>query len=468
MAKDLRHWMEEIGRVAPQELVYIKTPVDPKWEVTAVVQLLENNDPSPAIFFEKVRNLKGEESPARLLTSTHSSRVKLGLSYGIPPETVRRNPAAPTVEMARRGEKRIAPVLIPSSAAPCKERIYRKGEVDLHSFPAVTQHEKDVGPYFTTLVVAADPDTAVHNISWHRLMVKGPDRAGIFIVPRHLWNFYQRAEARGQELPVAYILGHHPAFLEGASWTLTLDESEYDVIGAQLEEPVRVTSSECWGEKLLVPADAEVILEGVILPKVREPEGPFSEWTGYYCPERHSPVFELRAVTMRGDPIVISKVMGHHPHRDRLGVYGMEATALKRIREIVPEVTALNLAGYHMQGLIQMRKRREGDAQRAAMALLSSLLQVKHVFIFDEDIDIFDSAEVLWALASRVQAVRDVEILRHLRSSGLDPSIENGDVSDGMIIDATKPLHRPFAERLELPQEVLEKVRKRLEAEKLI
>lgn len=468
MAKDLRTWIEEIKRVAPEELVTVRIPVDPKWEVTAVVQLLENREPSPAILFERIKDLRGEESPVRLLTSTHSSRVKLALSLGIAPEKVQKDPAAPTVEMARRAERRIAPMQVRPQEAPCKERIHRKGEMDLLSFPAVTQHEKDIGPYFTTLVVAADPDTGVHNISWHRLMVKSAGRAGIFMVPRHLWNFYLRAEARGEGLPVAYILGHHPAFLEGASWSLTIEESEYDLIGAQLEEPVRVTPSECWGERLLVPADAEVVLEGLILPKIREPEGPFSEWTGYYCPERHSPVFELKAVTMRQNPIMVSKVMGHHPHRDRLGVYGMEATALKRIREIVPEVTALNLAGYHMQGLIQMRKRREGDAQRAAMALLSSLLQVKHVFIFDEDVDIFNPAEVLWALASRVQAASDVEILRNLRSSGLDPSIDEGDISDGMIVDATKPIHRPFAERVKLPPEIVAATRHRLKEEGLL
>jgi len=468
MAKDLRSWIEEIKRVAPKELVTMEILVDPKWEVTAVVELLEGNDPSPAILFENLLDLKGRRSPIRLLTSIHASRVRLGLTYGIAPDVVRRDPAAPTVEMARRAERRIPPVCIPAAEAPCKERVYRKGEMDLLCFPAVTQHELDVGPYFTTLVVAADPDTGVHNISWHRMMVKGPDRGGIFIVPRHLGDFCRRAEARGEELPVAYILGHHPAFLEGASWTLTIEESEYDVIGAQFDEPVRVTPSECWGDKLLVPADAEVVMEGVILPKVREPEAPFSEWTGYYCPERLSHVFELRAITSRQAPIMVNKVMGHHPHKDRLGVYGMEATALKRIREIVPDVIALNLAGYHMQGLIQMRKRREGDAQRAAMALLSSLLQVKHVFIFDEDVDIFNPAEVLWALASRVQAGSDVEILRNLRSSGLDPSIDEGDISDGMIVDATKPLHRPFAQRIKLPPEIVAATRKRLKEEGLL
>ncbi len=460
--------MEEIRRAAAKELLTIEIPVDPKWEVTAIVQLLEGSEPSPAILFENARDLRGKKSSVRLLTNIHASRVKLGLTYGIAPETVQRDPAAPTVEMARRAEKRISPVYVSRADAPCKEQIYRKGEMDLLSFPAVTQHELDVGPYFTTLVVAADPDTGVHNISWHRMMVKGPDRGGIFIVPRHLGDFCRRAEARGKELPVAYVLGHHPAFLEGASWTLTIEESEYDVIGAQFDEPVRVTPSECWGDKLLVPADAEVVMEGVILPKVREPEAPFSEWTGYYCPERLSHVFELRAITSRREPIMVSKVMGHHPHKDRLGVYGMEATALKRIREIVPDVIALNLAGYHMQGLIQMRKRREGDAQRAAMALLSSLLQVKHAFVFDEDVDIFNPAEVLWALASRVQARNDVEILKNLRSSGLDPSIDKGDVSDGMIVDATKPLHRPFAERLKLPPEIVAAARKRLKEQGLL
>lgn len=458
MPKDLHTWIEEVERVAPGELLRVEKEISPRFEAVALVKHFEDRGQGPAFLFENILNLKGERSEFPLLTNTHASRAKLGVTFGLTPEEVRRRPGLPTRVISERSARRIKPVVVSPSEAPCKERVLSESETDLGIFPALTHHELDMGPYMTMGVVGADPDTGNHNLSWHRLMIKGGRRAGIYIVPRHLWSYFMTAESRGEALPVAYVLGHHPAFFEAMSWALTIDESEYEVAGALLDEPLRLVPSENWGRKLLVPADAEIILEGVILPGVREPEGPFAEWVGYYAPQRMNPVFELRTITCRREAIYMNKILGF-PHRDNLGHYGMEAAALKKIQEIVPEVTALNLADYLMQGLIQMNKKREGDPKRAAYALLGALLQVENVYVFDGDVDIFNPADVLWALASRVQPGKDVEILRGMRTSGLDPSIERLDLSDGMIIDATKPVDRPFVERLKVPQDVLERIR---------
>ena len=458
MAKDLHTWIEDVERLAPGEILRIEKEISPRFEVLALVKHFEDRGQGPAFLFENILNLKGERSEFPLFTNTYASRAKLGVTFGLSPDEVRRQPGLPTQIISDRSGRRIKPVVVSPSEAPCKERVLSEAEADLRIFPVMTQHELDMGPYMTMGVVGADPDTGNHNLSWHRLMIKDDKRAGMYIVRRHLWSYFQKAESRGEPLPVAYILGHHPAFYEAMSWSLTIEESEYDVAGALLDEPLRLVPSETWGSKLLVPADAEIVIEGVVLPGVREPEAPFAEWVGYYAPQRMNPVFEVRAITCRRDAIYMNRILGF-PHLDNLGHYGMEAAALKKIREIVPDVTAVNIANYPMQSFIQMKKKHEGDAKRAAYALLGSILQVENVFIFDDDIDIFNPADVLFALASRVQPGKDVEILRGMRTSGLDPSIERLDLSDGMIIDATKPVDRPFVERLKVPQDVLERIR---------
>src|SRR3990172_2809659 len=383
MPKDLHTWIEDVERMAPGELLRIEKGISPQFEVLALVKHFEDRGQGPALLFENILNLQGERSEFPLLTNTHASRVKLGVTFGVLPEEVRRNPGLPTQIISDRSSRRIKPVVGSPSEAPCKERVLSESETDLGIFPALTHHELDMGPYMTMGVVGANPDTGNHNLSWHRLMIKSAKRAGIHIVPRHLWAYFQKAESKGEPLPVAYILGHHPAFLEAMSWGLTIDESEYEVAGALLDEPLRLVPSETWGRKLLVPADAEIIIEGVILPGVREPEAPFAEWVGYYAPQRMNPVFEARTITCRRDAIYMNKILGF-PHRDNLGHYGMEAAALKKCQEIVPEVTAINVADYLIQGLIQMKDRREGDPKRAAYALLGSLLHVENVYIYIE------------------------------------------------------------------------------------
>src|SRR3990172_12292068 len=269
MPKDLHTWIEDVERMAPGELLRIEKGMSPQFEVLALVKHFEDRGQGPAFLFENILNLQGERSEFPLLTNTHASRVKLGVTFGVLPEEVRRNPGLPTQIISDRSSRRIKPVVVSPSEAPCKERVLSEAETDLRIFPVVTQHELDMGPYMTMGAVGADPDTGNHNLSWHRLMIKDDKRAGMYIVRRHLWSYFQKAESRGEPSPVAYILGHHPAFYEAMSWSLTVEESELDVAGALLDEPIRMVPSETWGRKLLVPADAEIVVEGVVLPGLR-------------------------------------------------------------------------------------------------------------------------------------------------------------------------------------------------------
>jgi 2,5-furandicarboxylate decarboxylase 1 len=218
-------------------------------------------------------------------------------------------------------------------------------------------------------------------------------------------------------------------------------------------------ASETWGDDFLVPADAEIIVEGEILPHVREEEGPFGEWTGFLGPARPRPVIRVTAITHRLDPVLVTNFVGH---RDLGHLQGLswEADVLRRVRDAVPSVTAVHAAvsgrsGFHFY--ISLKKGHDGEPKTAAYAALG-LGYPKMVVVVDEDVDIFSDAAVLEAVATRVQASRDVEIVRSLRGSTLDPSMGDSSVHDALLIDATIPLGRPYPPKLTVPPEEVAQV----------
>ncbi len=230
-------------------------------------------------------------------------------------------------------------------------------------------------------------------------------------------------------------------------------------------EPLRLVPSETWGDELLVPADAEIVIEGELLPKVRETEAPFGEWTGYYGPQRLSPVMEIKAISHRRDPIYLTTFIGHRDSSVGYSI-GWEATVLKRAREADPTVKAVYLpssgcGGYHVY--IQVDKRVEGQPINAAVGAITHG-HPKLIIVVDKDIDIFNEEQVLWAVATRVQAGNDVQILRGVRGSSHDPSMTHAGSleKDVMIIDATLRIGRPFAEPIQIPDDVINEVSKRI------
>jgi len=291
--------------------------------------------------------------------------------------------------------------------------------------------------------------------------VKSKNSTALYASPRHLWGIYRDYEEQGMECPVATVLGHHPAYHIGACYTGPFEVNEFDIIGAYLQEPLRLTPSQTWGENLLIPADAEIVIEGALLPGQRVVEGPFGEAPGYLGPQRYvrCVMYEVRAINYRKGAMYQSVITpeGDKPWMDlpREGAY------LRRCREAVPGVKAVCKLGrqsnYNI--FISMKKMSEGDPGRAAAAALT-FDHAKNVFVFDDDIDVYDPTDVLWALATRVQPHRQVSILKPLfRGNMLDPSLEDEIKTSGMIIDATRPLDRPFSPVSKCPDEAMEKIK---------
>ncbi len=343
--------------------------------------------------------------------------------------------------------------VVGKSAAPVKEVITR--DVDLNRLPIPTHHEKDAGPYITAaLLIAKDPVSGARNVSIHRLQVLGPNRLGILILPRHLSHFFQAAEKTGSPLDIALAIGVDPILLLSSQAIAPLGFDEFGIAGALYGRPLELTRAET--VDLEVPAQAEIVLEGKLLPLVREVEGPFGEYPKYYGPASPKPVIELTAMTTRADPLYHTIVPATMEHL-LLGAIPREGGMLQSIRSAVPNTLAVHLTPggtcrYH--AVVAIDKKHEGESKNVMFAAFASSQEIKRVVVVDRDVDIFDPTDVEWAIATRFQAGRDLVIVERAMGNKLDPSGDDG-LCDKMGIDATVPMAAdPFRyERIKIPGE---------------
>jgi 2,5-furandicarboxylate decarboxylase 1 len=458
MAKDLRTFLRDLERQMPEDVVRIKKEISPRFEITAIQQHLENEDRYPLLIFENVKNLKGERSSFKVMTNVFASRQKCAVAMDLPSEKWRMETS---MEFARRCNHAIKPVVVSKKEAPVKEVVKTGQSLDLRELPVLTHHEMDGNPYLVDAIVAADPETGVHNSSHHRMLIRGKDELGLWMSPRHLWNYCERAAERGKALPIAHVLGHHPGFYLATEALVGMETDEYDVIGGVLNEPLRLVPSEAYGDQLLVPADAEIVVEGEVMLNTRDSEGPFGEFTGYYGPQRWGPVVKVKAITHRKDAYYMNILVGH-PDTSILGGIPKEAGIYEEVKKSVPGVKAVHfpISGCcRFHAYISIEKRVDGEGKVAAIASLPYHDELKHVIVVDSDVDPFNEKEVLWAVATRVQAGDDVDIVRRVRGGALDPSSYIHAVGDKMLIDATKPIGRPYSERIRVPQEVMDRIK---------
>jgi 2,5-furandicarboxylate decarboxylase 1 len=324
-------------------------------------------------------------------------------------------------------------------SAPVQEIVHR--EIDIgKQLPLPTHNELDNGAYITAgLCIARNPVTGVQNVSLHRLQLSGPNRLGALLLPRHTHMFFEMAERVGQPLDVAIIIGVDPLTLLASQAIAPIDFDELSIAGALHGTPLPVVK--CFTNELRVPAESEIVIEGRVLPNVRELEGPFGEFPQYYSEPAKRHVIEVTAITRRKDAIFHTIVGGGLEHL-LLGGIPREATLLAHLRRSFPNVRDVHLAAggvcrYHLY--VKIAKREEGEAKNVMMGAFAGHYDVKQVIVVDEDVDIHNPTEVEWAVATRFQADRDLVIVPNSQGSKLDPSTHNG-VGAKMGLDATKPL----------------------------
>jgi UbiD family decarboxylase len=340
------------------------------------------------------------------------------------------------------------PVVVDDRAAPVKQVRWSAGEFDLFQFPAYTQNANDATPgNITGVVVVRDPDTSRYNLSWHRDRVVDRERIAAAVDgPRHLNSILRKYRERGLDrVPVAQVFGHHVLFGLAAAVRAGLDVDEYAFAGGILGEPLRVVPSTTWGDDLLIPADAEVVVEGYLSTAERAQGGSWGDWFRYYTPDRAKPVFRPVCVNLREDPIWEHTWVGQYVYSDVAHCAFLRDYLRKRFA---------NVGGVNMAGpctfVIQFHPEHQGEVRRLAAMAHSAGVHVKHVIVVDHDVDPYDLPMVFWSIGARVDATRQTYVVDGLNPTTLDPSSQEGqrrgEGVGGLVIDATVPVAQDFLE----------------------
>jgi UbiD family decarboxylase len=431
MGQDLRTFLKHYEESYPKDVIHINDEIDGRYETTALIMELEKAKRYPVVFFNKV---KGHDIP--VVANVLASRQRMGFVFGVAEKQLPH-------EYAKRINIIVPPVLI-KEAAPFSENYIAGEDVDLYKLPILTHFPIDAGPYITGgLVVAKDPVTGVDTCGYHRLQLKGRDKLGISLHSRkRMWEFFRRAEEMGKDLEAAIVLGVHPAFSMGSQAIVPLDQGKYARIGGLLGEGVQLAN--CRSIDVQVPFWSEIVIEGHIMAKEREKEGPFAEFTNYASNRSTENVFKLKAISFKNKPVYQSVTGGMCAEHNLILAVQREGDLLKSLNEGLPNVREVNvpLSGcglFHCY--ISLKKTAEGQPLQAILKALSLDHNLKLVVVVDEDVDIFNESEVLWAMATRMQASRDVIITPQNIGMGciLDPSSDESSRSSKMGIDATKP-----------------------------
>jgi UbiD family decarboxylase len=344
------------------------------------------------------------------------------------------------------------PVKVTAKEAPVQDVVLTGKDADLCALPVHLQHSEDGAPYISaSLDFSRFPATGYTNIGCRRIMLRGPRHAGIdLIAPSDLRAIYLDAVSRGETLPIAFAVGSHPAdFMAAVSATPPMDELE--VVGAVRGAPVPIVK--CVSNDIHVPADAEYVIEGFLDANGHtEPEGPFGEYVGYYGVVKKNPVFHVTAITRRKDALFQTVTIGgrYLARTDTAQVTTVKtesaawAGLLTAVREPVA-VFATPSSGGMYNVRVSLRQRVPGEARNAIAAVFGSMAEAKHVFVFDDDIDVFSDEQVDWALATRYQGDRDTIVASGFRVVPLDPSLGGARTGAKIGFDCTIPFGRRTA-----------------------
>jgi 2,5-furandicarboxylate decarboxylase 1 len=417
---DLRSWLHQLA--ATGRLAVARSGISLIDELAAISKTLELDR---AVMFPR----PGGHAMA-VVSNLFADRSWVADSIGVP-----------TADLLTRFQQAVRQPLpwVEVEEAAAQEVVHH--DVDLLKLLPIPKHnEHDSGPYITAaLLIARNPKTGVQNVSIHRCQVSGPDRIGVLLLPRHTHHYFRMAEEAGEALEIALVIGVHPACILASQAIAALDEDEMKIAGALMGAPVEMVK--CRTNQVRVPAHAEIVIEGRILPKVREPEGPFGEFPQYYGPRADREVIQVDAVTHRKHAIFHTIVGGGVEHLV-LGEVPREATLLEHLQRSFPGVRDVRLTRggtcrYHL--VVKIDKRSNGEPKNIIMGAFSGHYDVKQVTVVDLDVDIDNPHEIEWAIATRFQADRDLLVVSGAQGSKLDPSSQEG-ISAKMGIDATKPV----------------------------
>ncbi len=383
------------------KITTISKSISKNLEIAGVLKALE---PEPALF----ENVK--ESRFRVAGNLFCNKMQVADYFGITSEEI-----IPT--LANAIENHSEPEQ--TSKAPCQEEVEDK--VDLDMLPILFHNEIDGGPYISSgVVVASDPEYG-QNLDFHRAMQIGKDRMVARVVSGR--DFHRFLERNG-EVDVAFCIGNTPEVLIAAATSVETGINELEIANAL--RPIRVTKAKT--VDLMIPADCEFVLEGRVVLQERHPEGPFIDLTETVDMVRQEPIFEVKKVTHRKNAIWQGLLPGRSEHKILMGM-PREPTVFKKIKERGIDVLDVYITPGGASWLhvaVKIQKKNEDDGLQALEAAFAGHKSAKHIWVYDDDIDIYSDEEREWAMATRFQA--DVDLIMKDREPGssLDPSAEPG------------------------------------------
>jgi len=400
----------------------VEREVDPFHELAAITHQAMKRWGKPILF----RHVKGTKFP--VITNIYGARERLAEVIGIDAR-----------DFCRQWSN-LANLGAASNEAPF---IYGADtdliECKLSDLPLITYSDRDGAPYFTSaMFIAKDPETGIGNLSYHRSMYISDEELRCRLAPRHhLTIYHEKAEKMGQPLEAAMLIGAPATSFLTAAAPLPYDVDELEVAARLKGAPIAMR--QCRHIDLQVPADTEIVIEGRFLPNERRLEGPFGEFMGYYVPEAPNAVFEVLGVTARRDAMFHSILCGSAEEVLTLEL-SVSANIFQRLSAALPGIVDVTCQPFVNHAVIKIDQQFEGHARQVMLATIGAEpIWAKQVTVVDEDVDIYNMDDVMWAQLTRCRPDKDMLIIPETPSFYRD---EAKDHWGRLLVDATKPFHR--------------------------
>ena len=449
---DLRDWLQAVEGMGELRRVN-----GASWEedIGRITEMLHHTDESPAVLFDAV---PGYPQGYQILVNPLGARRRLAFTLGM-------DPGIGALELIDAWEQRlgrIEPVPVTEvKDGPILENVLEGDAIDLYKFPTPKWHDLDGGRYIGTAVadVTRDPDSGWINFGTYRVMIHDRQRCGLYISPgKHGRLHRDKYFARGESMPIVAMVGMDPILFMASCLEIPLGVNEYEWAGAVKGESVEVIRGRHTG--LPIPAHGEIVIEGFVHPNDRLMEGPFGEWTGYYASgSRDEPVIDVKAIYHRHNPILMGCPPEKPPYEaHQFRKYLRSGLLRKALKDAgVPGISAVYchpVGGCRLLYIVAIRQMYAGHAKQAG--LLASQVRAgaylnRMVVVVDEDIDVTDLDDVMWAVLTRADPEQDYDIIRRCWSGPLDPAIhpDRKGFNSRVIIDATRPWE--WKERFPIP-----------------
>ncbi len=430
----------------------VEIEVDPVFELGAV--LFHRGHDKAQLF----KNVKGYDIP--VLGNLYNDYKKIALGLGVAPEDLQKT----CLEAIEKG---ITPERV--AAGPVQDVVLENGPDIKKLLPVPVWFEREQGPYISAgVIVARDPETGKRNISIARLRVEGGNMLLAGIAPtHHLHALLKKAEALGKPLEIAVVIGNHTAVLLASQFYVDLGHDEYEIAGRLLGEPLKLVK--CRSIDLEVPAEAEIVLEGVLHSEDMVEEGAVSEFHGFY--EYYGPCnrVSIKTVTHRQKPIYQAILPGYAPEHLLIGGAAIGATTCHALKKKIPNVTSVLITEGGMgrvHAIISMHRPKAGEGKRAIMLAMGHTNLLKLVIVVDDDIDPHDWTQVEWSLAARMRGDEDIFIIPGVKADRCDPLEKDLMIAKVGIVATRRPGDSLTPDKYipaQAPEEILAKVKEQLD-----